>query len=388
MEKAYVTLSPNSWHSKLVKLVLGEAAPTPQNMNNFCPYWWLLIFSLLTCAIVLPVRFIFYIWNVLIEAIENIVEKTMVEPAAKAWEDKLVDLDVYQIWMHHEELNKLYRKFHGYEKGGYSKDVFVAKWFETKKGVPAYKVSQLNYREASPEFSNWIAEQHEVYSKICQEEETAKRNQPYVPTYDEKLENFRDNVGDFFGKVSNTVASWKNIIKWTKRVTGALVTGVLLTVTYFVVNFLGKGILWLVDHWNWTVVLDAGIGIAILGTIAFLGWLFSKLVTYMANRGTDLWYIKVAYSFLFWCVWTPLKFILYTFLWQLVIVNLSYLIAAGAKGFWKGLIGFLGIFGEYFGASYTDYCPGIRWEGVSYPEDAPVIMDSPVVSEGTSSVSK
>ena len=111
MEKAYVTLSPKSWHFKLVKLVLGDAAPTPQNMNNFCPYWWLLVFSLLTCVIILPVRLFFYVGRVFIDAMENIVSKTMVEPVAKSWEDKLTDLDVYQIWRHNAELNRLYQKF-------------------------------------------------------------------------------------------------------------------------------------------------------------------------------------------------------------------------------------------------------------------------------------
>jgi len=29
--------------------------------------------------------------------------------------------------------------------------------------------------------------------------------------------------------------------------------------------------------------------------------------------------------------------------------------------FIKGLVSSTGVFGEYFGASYSDYCPGIEW---------------------------
>ena len=81
----------------------------------------------------------------------------------------------------------------------------------------------------------------------------------------------------------------------------------------------------------------------------------------------------------------PVKVIFYYFLWKLIIVNLAYLITAGAKGFWFGVLGFLGIFGEYFGASYTDYCPEARWDGetpVVEPVVEPVVTPAvePVIS--------
>ena len=369
MEKAYVTLSPNSWHFKLVKLVLGDAAPTPSTMNNFCPYWWLLVFSLLTCVVVVPVRLLFRLGNAVLNAVDNIVTKTLIEPAAKSWEDSLTDQDAFQIWQHNEEINKTYRKVFGYDKGGYDKDRFVEKWFEKRYG----KTTRLNTsRERdgyTPEFNNWINQQAEEWSKYCEEASKERAAKPYVPTYEDRLETVRDSFGDFFSRIGEAVSSWKNIIKWTKRVTGALVTGVLLVMTYFVVSYLGRGILWLIDNWDWQVAATGAIGLGIIGTIALLVWLFSKWVNYMVVKGTKLWYVKVLYSFTYWCFWTPLKLFFYNFLWQLVIVNLAYLIAAGAKGGWKGVLGFLGIFGEYFGASYTDYCPGIRWEGVKYPED-------------------
>ena len=32
------------------------------------------------------------------------------------------------------------------------------------------------------------------------------------------------------------------------------------------------------------------------------------------------------------------------------------------KAFANGIVNSTGIFGEYFGASYSDYCPGIEWK--------------------------
>jgi len=55
-EKATVLLSTKSWHYRFMKLVLGKVAPTPENMHNLCPYFWLLVFSLLVCIVVLPIK--------------------------------------------------------------------------------------------------------------------------------------------------------------------------------------------------------------------------------------------------------------------------------------------------------------------------------------------
>jgi len=168
-----------------------------------------------------------------------------------------------------------------------------------------------------------------------------------------------DNLGD---KIRKAVTSWKNIIKWTKRFVGLLITGALLWVTYYVVNLIGRGVLWCIDNWNGENVLFR---LTIVGIIAaFIGVFFAlrAWALYMGKHGTKLWYVKAIYLFFYWVVFMPLKIILYHFLWQLILTNLWWLIEKGAKIIWGTLLGFLGIFGEYFGASYTDYCPGVIWE--------------------------
>jgi hypothetical protein len=51
-----------SWHYRLVKFVLRNNAPTPKTMQNGCPYFWLLIFSLFISPFVVlwkVIKFIF-----------------------------------------------------------------------------------------------------------------------------------------------------------------------------------------------------------------------------------------------------------------------------------------------------------------------------------------
>ena len=359
MEKAYVTLTTKSWHYKLMKLVLGDATPTPQNMHNLCPYFWLLVFSLLTCWVVIPVRLLFKGFNFAGNLIGDLMEKSIITPAADSWAENLSDLDAYQIWNHNKEINTTYRKVYKYDKGGHEEDRFIRAWYEKKYGIdPVNHKSNSWSIEYVPEFVSWIQKEQEEFHKWCEAEQ--KRREEEV-TYADKMEIFRDGVGDFFDKVSTEVASWKNIIVWTKRVVGILVTGLLLFVTYFVVNFASKGILWLVDHWDWKVVIGT---ICVLAGIAiFVGflWLINKLYDYIVAKGTKIWWVKVISSFLYWCIWMPVRFIFYTVLFQLVLVNLAFFVAAGAKAAWFGILGFLGIFGEYAGASYTDYCPGVSW---------------------------
>jgi len=200
MEKAYVTLSTKSWHYQLMKLVLGKATPTPQNMHNLCPYFWLLVFSLLTCIVVVPLRLLFRALNFVANVIDKIIEQTLIIPVADSWEEKLTDLDVYQIWNHNEQINKTYRKIYGYDKTGADKNKFVADWFLKKYGKPAMTpVDPDNLWKgynSTPEFGDWILKNNEELAKAYREKTKEEASKSYKKSYDERLEDFRDYVGE------------------------------------------------------------------------------------------------------------------------------------------------------------------------------------------------
>lgn len=51
-------------------------------------------------------------------------------------------------------------------------------------------------------------------------------------------------------------------------------------------------------------------------------------------------------------------------IWKIILVNLGLFIWKVLSALGHGIINSTGVFGEYFGASYSDYCPGIEWADV------------------------
>jgi len=367
-EKPAVKMSTKSWHYKLMKLVLGSMSPTPQNMHNLCPYWWLLVFSVLVSPIVLPIKAIIWLISSISNKVGNFVMNQMILPTANSWVDSLSDFDLYQIYSHEKSINKSYVTAFGeyddyYEKRMVDRTDFVIEQWEKRYNTKAYTDESNRWnRKFTKEFIAWEQEQLEAwaeYGKTQAEAESEKFEKSRK--YEDMMEVFRDRVHSKLTSIKEYFSSWKTIIKWTKRFVGLVVTSVLLAATYFVVNFIGAGVLWLVEHWDWQHVIAVGLFLAIATLIVVMFYLLRSWVIYMRSKGTALWYVKVLYWIVTIIAW-PLKIIFYRLLWQTILVNGWFFIVSAAKGFWRMILGFFGIFGEYFGASYTDYCPGIEWE--------------------------
>ena len=125
---------------------------------------------------------------------------------------------------------------------------------------------------------------------------------------------------------------------------------------------------------------------AIIGLLYFVGvfvggWLQNIINLY--KKGKKIWYIEpliyliwypvkyvglaIGYVILY-VLWKPLYFIIYTFLVETVIINLSKWVWKGLCAFGRGLANGTGVFGEYFNADYTGLCPGIEWTGFDEEE--------------------
>lgn len=367
-EKAAVKLSTRSWHYKLMRFILGSAAPTPQNMHNLCPYFWLLIFSMLVSPIVAPLKLIWKVFVWLLEGLATFVENTMIIPACESYEENLSDMDLYQIIDWDMKLKKLYASYHNVDNAFSSERKKSAyKIWEERYGKKVFESGEISYYgNYTDEFQDWREKMRKEYDSLQEEirERQAIRREAEM-RYEEKMSKFRDGMDAFGDRIVNffkTMKSWKNIIKWTKRVVGLIVTGTLLVATYFIVNFIGRGVLWLIEHWDWETVAIAGGVILVIGIIAGLVLLLRAFVYYVAEHGMKLWIVKIIYWPIYILVWWPLKIVFYHFLVQIIAINAWYFIRRGARLVWGSILGFLGIFGEYFGASYTDYCPGIEWD--------------------------
>jgi hypothetical protein len=357
-EKASVKLSTKSWHYKLIKFILGSAAPTPWNMHNLCPYFWLLIFSMLAFPFVAPFKGLFRVFSYLLDGLASFLESSLLVPIAKNWEDSLTDMDIFQLIIWEKELNKYYESTHK-KTGGVSQTEFTESWWERKYGE---KLKDVNKGEYSPKFVEWYERMKSEHAALKIEEELRRMEAlRKKEAQQEKIYSFQRGLDNVAKKIGDEFRSWKSIIKWTKRVVGLIITSIGLAATFFIVNFLSRGLLWLVGAWSWEVFFI--VIFSLIATALFIGFIFvmDLFGKYLKAKGRKLWAVNILY-YLFLAIALPFKWIFYNFLWKIVLVNLWYLLRRGAIGFKDGFIGFLGIFGEYFGASYTDYCPGIDWE--------------------------
>jgi len=368
-EKAAVKLSTRSWHYKLIRFILGSAAPTPQNMHNLCPYFWLLVFSMLVTPVVVPLKLVWKVFVWLLEGFANFVERVLVIPACESYEENLSDLDLYQIIEWDMKIKKIYAVYNKIDNDySYERKQTAYKIWEKRHGSQVFGEGGggMYSRNYTDEFIEWATEMQKEYEMVQAEARKRREEKREAQLeYEEKMSQFRDGMdalGDRISDFFKNMKSWKNIIKWTKRIVGLIVTGALLVATYFIVNFIGRGILWLVEHWDWEVV--GILGLVILGLAVFIGviLLLRAFVFYVAEHGMKLWIVKIIYWPLYIFVWWPLKIVFYHFLVQLIAINAWFFIRRGARLVWGSILGFLGIFGEYFGASYTDYCPGIEWD--------------------------
>lgn len=368
-EKAGIKLNTKTWHYKLIKYVLGDDAPTPKNMHNLCPYFWLMIFSMF----VGPFKLFFtglgkilgFIFNWSIKFVEYI----LIEPTASGWFNSLEDRDVYALSQHDKKIPNLYsksklgKKANGYEK---SRADIVNEWFKKTHKESIYVLDKYGSETSfsTEKYKSW--KNFQRLQKLAIDKEIERLVAERRANRTIKVDEVGEKIGESVTNAFNVMASWTDIIKWTKRVVGAIITLIGFGGVYFVVNFLGRGILWVVENFNGPVVLSNLVifGKIILG-IVIVGVLFYFIrlwVLYVKEQGLKLWYVKMIYYPIYWLIFIPIKFLFVDLLFEFFLINLLKGIVAGAKGIWVSLLGFLGIFGEYFGASYTDYCPGIEWE--------------------------
>jgi hypothetical protein len=356
-EKANVKLSTRSWHYKLIKFILGSAAPTPWNMHNLCPYFWLMIFSMLVFPVVAPIKVLFRLAVYVLDAMDRMLYDGYIRPAAEKWEDALSDLDVFLIWNWELPISKSYIKT---RYSGVKPDLrsFAMDWWRSRYDPE----NTLTNEEVRAEFKKWDENMHTEYHNYRNNARALRDQQDEANARRlESVSKIQTSIGNFLGKIGDAFRSWKSLIVWTKRFVGLCITAVGLVISYFAVNYAGRGVLWLVDNWDWRVVIGVGICLATVFLIIGLIKGLAIIVDTLQERGRTDRFVNLLYnvSLIFYL---PMKWVFYNFVWRILLVGGFKLLKNCSIFLWRGIMGFLGIFGEYFGASYTDYCPGIEWE--------------------------
>ena len=395
-------VSMKSWHYKLMKWILGSNVPTPKTMQNGCPYFWLLIF----CLLVAPFKVAFQGLLLFISAFPTLFYY-VIEAIAKVWIRFVPEESAYGI-----------EDRAGYRYEYKSAPVIARKYFSHNRVtfIDAYiKIKYGVSKENQQEYAKIMALLKERAEKaiVAREAERAKRDALYAERkkeqdarelvlwnkQQERKRKSKERWAPFnkrMEKIGDGIAAimefdYKNspIIKRTKQFIGFIISALVLAVTVMVVIAVTWVLINVVDGIGWLFVnyskymLYGVIGLTALAAVVGLCYLIFNWIQTAIGKlkfGKKSWYIKYGiypiiyaikyvilglYNLIYYVLYVPLKFVFYRVLWQIFLVNIGLFLWGLGKAFGGILIGSMGIFGQYFGASKKDYCPGLQWTDVT-----------------------
>lgn len=375
-------VSMKSWHYRLVKYVLGSKAPTPKTLQNGCPYFWLLVFSMLVCPFVGLGHLL--LWGIIgIPGILLYIAGWIADSSMKTMEEESV-LDIA----------------FGYEE----KPLFTREVFKRRENPYSWYLIKIRYgidRDKNPEeWSKKYDELREKYEKIrlekyeklttLQKEKEEKyliwkeKQRIKKQKHDERWGSFNAKMDKFWSSVSSALTfdyNFNHIIKRTKQFIGIVISLLMLAFTFGVVILISAVLIMLYDYIvydeGWLIfaglaVLAAAAGIIFLIVAGIRNWVESITLKYKA--GKSVWYVQIWYYILvipikylallfLWVIFKPIEFIFYKLLWKSLVLLIIVIVKFFEK-IWEALKGSMGIFSDYFGASKKDYCPGIEWTDV------------------------
>ena len=342
-------VSKKSWHYRLLKYVLKSQAPTPHDMQNGCPYFWLVLFSILVVPFIQLYKAIKWVILLIPEILFWVLKQLVL-----GWIAGLDDEAAYELnW------NGRY---------GETKMPKTAKIFFDNSDDDFFSLFlSQKYKVGNPNDADYAEKQAEIKAK---------------------WETWRKETAAWFRNTFTVQRGRRNmIVKRTKQFVGAVVTLVILAATFIVVNYVSLALMVAADAiiaGGWKILLGFVAAAAVVG-ICYLLWIlissWGQAVVNKYRRGKKVWYIE-PFIYLVWLpikylalaiafivakiLWIPIKFIFYTCIWG-VIAWCGRGLGRMFLSLGRGIVGSTGIFGEYFGASYSDFCPGLEW--VDFDED-------------------
>lgn len=330
-----IKITPSCWHYRLIKYIWKI---DPKMFMNLCPYFWLTIASLF----VLP-----FVW------FYNVIKNGFITFFDKISEhmDKIFDKEL-ENWV--KTLNEA--QIIELDKFGWnSEDVSVpysfkkkaSPWDAVHKWCKLHNVSTIElYKKVGlyEEFKEKMRLRRAELRKVAAEKESRKQ------AITDKRKADREKMN--------------KVIKNTKQIAGFIITLFLAFIFFFIVK-LFVFIFTLFVEFVILNSVECGCAIGYMALVALIGfiiYLYCMRVGSIVDRITD----KQHASFKEWIMAIPALIvigicyvifycIIYVFLWK-------WIIYATYVGLRNAFFTFTGIFGEYFGASYSDYCPGIEWD--------------------------
>jgi hypothetical protein len=390
----------NSWHYKLLLYILGKKTPTPQTMQNGCPYWWLVVFSLLVC----PFVGLYSVGKFIVMLLPNAF-MTLLEKSIDNWVKTLDDVEAYEMsenqWTNRKDVQKLPITAKIFFDN--NKDESFFNYFLSKKYGEDVLKDQTKVNEIHETWAKWreevkIARQKRdaiEYQKSLEREKAAEirmeARAAKKAIWDAKMKPYVDAKNKLAASIKEAFrfkGDVKALVKKTKQVVGLFITLVILVATFFVVEYSALALMVVIDVIVkiWIVFVYIAALLAVAGLIYVIGVFVGGWVQNLVNeykKGKKIWYVEpfiylvwypVKYFFLalgyfaLYVLGYPIKFVFYTVLWNAILVKLGKLAWKAMCAIGRGVVSSTGLLGEYIHADYTGLCPGLEWRGFDEEE--------------------
>lgn len=327
-----IKITSNCWHYRLIKYIWDI---DPKMFMNLCPYFWLTIASLFVVPFVWlyrkTVSFFRKIDEYIVDYLDNVFNKDVENYIKQLKPEHIIELDKY----------------------GYSESYCDVKipYFIAKKHSYTFVINKWKEINKVKDLSEFGDKWKEFKEKKDSERFSIERKKAIeVQKKNDKLKKDKEKLN--------------KVIKNTKHFTGFIITALLSFVFFFVVKLFVYAFVCATELIMNNLVVTVGAIAIILGIVIglIIVGLYCKRVENIVDRITCKQHVSVKE----WIIATPalifLSVLYVIFYWIIYLFLWKWIIYATYKGLKNALFTFTGIFGEYFGASYSDYCPGIEWD--------------------------
>lgn len=337
--KSEISLSPDSWHAKLIKFIWGFS---PGDFKNLCPYFWLLMASIVLFPVIAPFKVLALIIFSIADSVSKFLEEN-IELSFDRYTTSLSRAEIYSIMISNEDNRPDYET-------AQKRNLVLARirknilkitrgkdWYRTLEE----KILKL-YKEDSS-WKNWDKEFKEEVERL---------------ELEKKLQEIRlENRQRKFKKRSAVISDIATATKAFFTYTGSLVVSVLLYFLTIAATWTFTRMLSLTTE-DYISIVQVALGvIATILCILYFIWALSLIDSKIKYKSDIFWYewIMLIPSLPVALIFQAAKIILVKFL-------ICRILGGIIEGIYLGFKEYGGIFADYFDASYSDYCPGISWD--------------------------
>lgn len=346
-----VKIKETDWHFRLVKFCWKI---NPKVFRNLCPYFWLVMGSIVAFIPMSLYRGIEWCIGWIKNLLKNYWESYNKEYSQKVYKKYLQSLSKGQIYyLKYQNTIPLetrrYKRFAQFNNKDLNNLLLDA--------IEEFGLKDKDIKKYKEDFSLELKKEEELYERNCKLQLEAEI----------KKEKREEKMRELGYKISEYSKHFFTFL-------GVLLCGfigfILLTAFTNLWCFFSS---LTIDLSRLMTVLITFVSSAIVGfsmgscTVSYLKYREGDIKCdpkYMIGVKKNLYYIPLSIGYGLYHLWhiiicKPIYYIIYL---PIYVFLIKTVIGGILMAFITGIKEFGGIFGDYFNASYSDYCPGIDWE--------------------------